>query len=169
VATSLLVQVASAVIIVGVPVILSAWFAGPSRWATAARRFLAPHCRERPALVYWITAVLLGLVFIWGPIPATRNPWEMLLFTILAFAGAHVLRKQMMEEFPDAPAVSVPSAVGEQVHSARSKLGRAGGGSPGSKTPPSKAGELERLAALHERGAISDEEFAAAKRELLAV
>ena len=76
VATSLLVQVASASIIIGMPIILAAWLAGPARWALAARRFLAPHFRERPALPYWITAALLALVFIWGPIPATRNPWD---------------------------------------------------------------------------------------------
>jgi hypothetical protein len=102
VATSLLVQVASASIIIGIPVILSGWFAGPARWAVSGRRFLAPHFRERPGLAYWITAGLLALVFIWGPIPATRNPWTMLLFTILAFVGAHVLRGQIAEEFPDA-------------------------------------------------------------------
>lgn len=101
VATSLLAQVASASIIIGVPIILSAWLAGPARWALAARRFLAPHFRDRPALPYWITAALLALVFAWGPIPATRNPWEMLLFTILAFLGAHVLRDQVANEFPD--------------------------------------------------------------------
>ena len=101
VATSLLAQVASASIIIGVPIILSAWLAGPARWALAARRFLAPHFRDRPALPYWITAALLALVFAWGPIPATRNPWEMLLFTILAFLGAHVLRDQIANEFPD--------------------------------------------------------------------
>jgi hypothetical protein len=101
VATSLLVQVASASIIIGIPVILSAWLAGPARWAIAARRFLAPHFRERPGMAYWITAGLLALVFLWGPIPATRNPLEMLLFTILAFAGAHVLRGQIAEEFPE--------------------------------------------------------------------
>jgi len=103
VATSLLVQVASASIIIGIPVILSAWFAGPARWAVKGRQFLAPHFRERPGLAYWITAGLLALVFLWGPIPATRNPLEMLLFTILAFAGAHVLRGQIAEEFPDLP------------------------------------------------------------------
>lgn len=101
VGTSLLVQVASAAIIIGIPVILSAWLAGPARWAVSARRFLAPHFRERPGLAYWITAGLLALVFLWGPIPATRNPFEMLLFTILAFVGAHVLRGQIAEEFPD--------------------------------------------------------------------
>jgi hypothetical protein len=99
VATSLLVQVAGASIVIGVPVILSAWFAGPAHWAVSARRFLAPHFRARPGLAYWITLALLALVFIWGPIPATRNPWEMLLFTILALLGAHVLRGQIAEEF----------------------------------------------------------------------
>ncbi len=104
VATSLLVQVASASIIIGIPVIFSGWFAGPARWAIAGRRFLAPHFRERPGLAYWIVAGLLALVFLWGPIPATRNPLEMLVFTILAFAGAHVLRGQIAEEFPDTAA-----------------------------------------------------------------
>jgi hypothetical protein len=103
VATSLLVQVASASIVIGIPVVLSGWFAGPARWAVSARRFLAPHFRERPGLPYWITAALLALVFLWGPIPATRNPLEMLLFTILAFAGSYVLRGQIAEEFPDQP------------------------------------------------------------------
>ncbi len=104
VATSLLVQVASASIVIGIPAILSGWFAGPARWAVSARRFLAPHFRERPGLPYWIVAGLLALVFLWGPIPATRNPLEMLLFTILAFAGAYVLRGQIAEEFPDTAA-----------------------------------------------------------------
>jgi hypothetical protein len=161
VATSLLVEVASAVIIVGVPVILSAWLAGPARWAVASRSFLAPHLRARPALAYWVTAGLLALVFIWGPIPATRNPFEMLLFTILAFVGAHVLRDQIEEEFPDVEVVSVRAAISGQFARVRAATGR---------TPraPSTAAELERLMALHERGAITDDEYAAAKGELLA-
>jgi hypothetical protein len=162
VATSLLVQVASAAIIVGVPVILAAWFAGPTRWALAGRRFLAPHFREHPALAYWITVALLLLVFIWGPIPATRNPVEMLLFTILALFGAHVLREQIAREFPDEQPISLRGAIGDRVRSVR------GGGASG-PSAPSKATELERLLALHDKGAITDDEYAAAKRELLAV
>jgi hypothetical protein len=168
VATSLLVQVAGAAIIVGVPVVLSAWFAGPARWAVAGRRFLAPHFRERPGLAYWITAGLLALVFIWGPIPATRNPWSMLLFTVLAFVGTHILRGQIAREFPDAEAVSIHDsiygyahAMGERVRRARAAM------APATSYGPSKAAEIERLAALHERGAINDEEYAAAKRDLL--
>jgi hypothetical protein len=162
VSTSLLVQVASASIIIGVPVILAAWFAGPARWAVAGRRFLAPHFQDRPALAYWITAALLALVFIWGPIPATRNPVAMLLFTILAFVGAHVLRDQIAREFPDAQPVALRAAMGE-------KLGRARAGMTPAPAGPSKANELERLVALHDKGAITDEEYAVAKRELLDV
>jgi hypothetical protein len=107
VATSLLVQVASASIIIGIPVVFSGLLAGPGRWAIAVRRFLAPHFRTHPGLAYWIVAALLALVFIWGPIPATRNPFEMLIFTILAFVGAYVFREQTAKEFPDAGLGSV--------------------------------------------------------------
>jgi hypothetical protein len=160
VATSLLVQVASSAIIVGLPVMASAWLAGPASWAVSIRRFLAPHLRERPALAYWVTAALLALVFIWGPIPATRNPWEILLFTILAFVGAHILRSQIAEQFPDAEHASMRSAISEKVAHARAA-------SSGHQPAPSKAAELERLVALHDRAAITDDEYAAAKRELL--
>jgi hypothetical protein len=162
VATSLLVQVASASIIIGVPLILAGWFAGPARWAVAGRRFLAPHFREHPALVYGITAALLLLIFIWGPIPATRNLLAMLVFTVLALFGAHVLREQIATEFPDAQPISLRAAMGE-------KLGRARGGMRSAPAEPSKTTDLERLVALHDKGAITDDEYAAAKRELLAV
>lgn len=168
VATSLLVQVASASMIIGIPIILSAWLAGPARWAVAARRFLAPHLRERPGLAYWITAGLLALVFIWGPIPATRNPWTMLLFTILAFVGAHLLRGQIAEEFPDAHAVSIRAAFGEYAHVMGEKISHARAATaPATAGGTSKADELERLVALHERGALTDAEYTAAKGELL--
>jgi hypothetical protein len=170
VATSLLVQVAGAAIIVGVPVVLSAWFAGPARWALAGRRFLAPHFRERPGLAYWITAGLLALVFIWGPIPATRNPWSMLLFTALAFVGTHTLRRQIVGEFPDAEAVSIHDSIQGYLHAMSERVRRARAAmAPAAADGPSKAAEIERLAALHDRGAISHEEYAAAKRDLLFV
>jgi hypothetical protein len=107
-----------------------------------------------------VTAALLALVFIWGPIPATRNPWEILLFTILAFVGAHILRAEIAEQFPDAEHASVRATVSEKMAHARA-------GSKGRQPAPSRADELERLVALHDRAAITDDEYAAAKRELL--
>ena len=169
VATSLLIQVASASIIIGVPLIASAWFAGPHRWAVAGRRFLAPHFAARPPLAYLLTAGLLAILFLWDPIPATRNPLMMLLFTVLSFVGAHLLRRQILEEFPDAEPTSIRAslgergrALGERVERLRaSRAGNAGGGD-------SKVAEVERLAALHERQALSDAEYAEAKKAVLA-
>lgn len=168
VATSLLVQVATSSIIIGVPLILAGWFAGPARWAVGGRHFLAPHFRERPALIFWLTAGLLALVFIWGPIPATRNPWEMLLFTILALFGAYVLRQQIEREFPDAQPVSMRAAMGGYAHQFGETVSHMRAAvAPSGHGHDSTAAELERLASLHDRGSLSDDEFAAAKRELL--
>ncbi len=167
VATSLLVQVASASIIIGIPLILAALLAGPARWAVASRRFLAPHFRERPELAYWITAGLLAIVFIWGPIPATRNPWTMLLFTVLAFIGAHVLRGQIADEFPDAKPVSMRGAMSQYAHHVGEKVSHVRVATAGGDGASSTAAELERLVSLRDRGAITDEEYGAAKRNLL--
>jgi hypothetical protein len=176
VATSLLVQVAGAAIFIGVPVILAGWFAGPTRWAVAGRRFLAPYLRKRPNLAYWITAGLLALLFIWGPIPSTRNPLTMLLYAILAFVGAYLLRNQIAAEFPDVPAVSARAALSEYAQGVGEKMSRIraataprdAGAAPGAGAL-SKAEEIERLLALREKGAISEDEYAAAKRELFTV
>ena len=170
VATSLLVQVAVAAIIIGVPLIAAAWLAGPARQAVAARRFWAPHFRERPALAYWITAGLLALLFIWGPIPSTRYPLTMLFYAILALVGAHVLRGQIAEEFPDAPMVSVRAGLGHYAQAVGARIARARAAAAPSRAVarPSKAAELERLVALLDRGAITAEEYEAAKRELFA-
>jgi hypothetical protein len=190
VATSLLVQAAGAAIVIGIPLILAGWFAGPTRFAVAGRRFLAPQLQRRPNLAYWVTAGLLALVFIWGPIPSTRNPITMLLYAILAFVGAYVLRNQIAAEFPDVPAVSARAAlseyaqhVGERVSRIRAATapGAAGpasrdagpasrdaGPAPRDAGVQSKAEEIERLLALREKGAITDDEYAAAKRELFA-
>jgi len=169
VATSLLVEVADASIIIGIPVILSAWFAGPAHWAIAARRFLAPHFRERPSLAYWITTGLLALLFIWGPIPSTRNPPTMLLYTILSFIGTHVLRVQIAEEFPDAEPISLRASMSHYARSVGERIGRARAATAPAAAagPPSTAAEIEHLLALRDRGAITDEEYAAAKRDLL--
>lgn len=167
VATSLLAQVAGASIVIGIPVILSAWFAGPARWAIAGRRFLAPHFRARPGLAYWITAGLLIVVFLWDPIPATRNPPYMLLFTVLSFLGAHVLRRQITEEFPDAEAVSIRASLRDYAQTIGERVGRLRAAPAGGAAGTSKAAELERLAALRDRGALSDEEYAEAKRAVL--
>jgi hypothetical protein len=93
----------------------------------------------------------------------------MLLYTILAFVGALVLRKQIAREFPDAPPVSARVALGQYAQTMGERIARArAAASPAAAPGPlSKAAELERLVALLDRGAITPEEYSAAKRELL--
>jgi hypothetical protein len=44
--------------------VLGAWLAGPTSWATAIRRALAPYLRE-PAIAYGALAVVVAVVVFW--------------------------------------------------------------------------------------------------------
>ena len=52
----------SAFIIVGIPLIAAAWFAGPARLAVRGRRAIAPFLREQPALTFAIVGLISGTV-----------------------------------------------------------------------------------------------------------
>jgi hypothetical protein len=100
IATLRLSEVAGAFIVVGVPLIAAAWLAGPARLAVRARRAIAPFLREHPDWAYGITAAVMGLIFLWNPIPATGKPAGIIVFLALAFLGTYVLRRQTAAEFP---------------------------------------------------------------------
>jgi hypothetical protein len=103
IATSMLSEIAGAFVIVGIPLILAGWFAGPARLAVRARRAIAPFLREQPGLTFAITGSIMLLIFIWRPIPATGRPAGIIVFLALAFLGTEVLRRQTAREFPEAP------------------------------------------------------------------
>jgi hypothetical protein len=100
IATSMLAEIAGAFLFVGIPLIVAAWFAGPAKLATRGRRAIAPFLADNPVAVYGIVAAILLLIFIWGPIPATHRPAGIIVFTVLAFFGVEVLRRQTAREFP---------------------------------------------------------------------
>ncbi len=100
IATSMLKEIAGAFILVGLPLVAAAWFAGPARYAVAARRAIAPFLRERPGWTYGIVAGIMLLIFMWNPIPATGKPVGIIVFLGLAFLGTYILRQQAAEEFP---------------------------------------------------------------------
>ena len=101
IATSMLSEIAGAFVIVGVPLIAAAWFAGPARLAVRGRRAIAPFLRDRPDWTFGIVAAIMALIFIWQPIPATGTPVGIIVFLALAFLGTVLLRRQTAEEFPD--------------------------------------------------------------------
>jgi hypothetical protein len=90
---------------IGVILLAAVWIAGPSRWATAARRWLAPYI-ARPELAFGAAAVLLLLLVWWGPVIQTQR-WQLILAAAIALAlGVEVLRRQTAREFPELVSVT---------------------------------------------------------------
>jgi len=148
VVTSLLAQSAVAGIFVGLVTVLAMWFSGPGARATAGRRWLAPAFRDHPLVVHATLAVVLLLFLAWGPVGTPRRFLAVVILVILAFVGLEILRRQTVRDFPN--------EVGHyDFHWRRRGAERA--------SADDRVESLERLAALHESGALTDEEYEAEK------
>jgi Short C-terminal domain len=158
--TSLLAESAVAGVAVGAIGLAAVWLAGPNRRATAVRHWLAPTFRDRAPLVHGLLAAVILLLLIWGPLGTPRRLLSLVIVTVLAFAGLEVLRRQTVREFPDA----VP---GEAMSLRAAFALPRGASGEGEQAEDSKMDRLERLAALRERGALTDEEYEAEKALLL--
>ena len=148
VVTSLLAQSAVAGIFVGLVTVLAMWFSGPGARATAGRRWLAPAFRDHPLIVHATLAVVLLLFLAWGPVGTPRRFLAVVILVILAFVGLEILRRQTVRDFPN--------EVGHYDFHWRRR--GAGGASADDRVE-----SLERLAALHDSGALTDEEYEAEK------
>lgn len=186
--TSMLHDIAWAVIAGGVPVILAAWLAGPMRAAVALRRAAAPWLIERPEISYGVAGAVVLLVIAWGPLPATRQLIPVLLMIALVALGVWALRRQVAVEFPGVTVSGERASWQARLERARGtmrarlaqarehapRLGAGGGTSANGAgphaapiSPAERIALLERLAALHTQGVLSDEELAAQKAALL--
>ena len=85
----------------------------------------------------------------WGPAGTPRRFLGVVILVILAFVGLEILRRQTVREFPNAVAN----------YDFNPLRRRSGGGA----RPTRRVESLERLAALHESGALTDEEYEAEK------
>ena len=164
IATGLLGQIIGAFIFVGLVVVVAAWFAGPARIAVVARRAIAPFLREHVGATFAIAAAVMVLIFIWDPIPATGTPVGIIVFLALALFGTEMLRRQTAVEFPDARPGDATNAIRERLQARRDRRQRNKGSAPPNAPLPD---QLERLAALRDRGEISAEEYNTAKASLL--
>ena len=168
IATSMLRDVAQATIIGAIPLVLAAVLAGPMRPAVGFRRAAAPWLRTRPDIAYGVLALIVLLVIAWGPIPATRKPIPVLIMIGLLILGLEALRRQTAEEFPDARAGEVSARLRERAGALR----RHGPAPAQAASAPEAAGDgklerLERLARLHDSGALSDGEYETEKAAVL--
>jgi hypothetical protein len=165
--TSLLGEIAGAFVLVGAVLFVAAWFAGPARIFVGIRHAMAPFLREQPVWTFAIAAAVMVLVFIWNPIPSTGTLIGIIVYFALAMFGTEVLRRQTAAEFPDAMPGDAMRALRARWEARREHRHPAGmaGGAHGATV----ADQLEKLAALRERGTITAEEYDAAKRTVLGI
>jgi putative oligomerization/nucleic acid binding protein len=163
--TAILGSIAGAFILFGIVVAVAAWFAGPARLATAARRALAPFLRDQPIWTYAIVLGVMVVIFIWQPIHATGTPAGIIVFLALALLGTEALRRESAIEFPNAQSGDTTAAMRARWDASRA--GRQAEHAPAAGQPASLTEQLERLADLRNKGAISSEEYEAAKANVL--
>jgi hypothetical protein len=167
--TSTLGEIGWATVLYGVLVVLGATLAGPTPPATAVRRWVAPVLNERPGIAWTAVAVAYILVVLWGPTDALRSPWGILVLGALLAAGVYAFRRQTQREFPEKSAGrdlrATLLAATDHVRSWWSSRKPDSGWRIGHHR--STAEELAHIAALHESGALTDEEFARAKKHIL--
>jgi hypothetical protein len=147
--TAILGQIGYAIVLYGVIATLGAVFAGPTRPAVWLRSRLAPILNNSPGIVWGSVAFLYLLAILWGGTHALRTWWGILLLGGLIALGLYALRQETLKEFPGgAPDTADGDMTAVQAHGA----------------PRSAVSELSRLAELHRSGALTDEEFARAKK-----
>lgn len=186
--TSLMTSIATTVIVIGVLFGIAGWLASPTGSARSTRRALAPVLRDYPAYVYALLAVIVGIYFLSAPTQNLRSFLTTLVIAGLAAFGIHELRKQANEEFPDTNYDDVfgrtkdrvvgavkDANLGERASKLRlPEMRKPAGGESEAPTTTLPANDedarlarLERLATLHEKGVLSDEELAAEKARVL--
>jgi len=149
IATSLMVEAASAAIMYGVVLIFSAWLAGTTRLATGTRRLLAPYLRE-PAIAYSGLAVIVLILLAWAPTPAFHRLIPTLILIALLAFGVEVLRRKTAREFPNASRE-------DSMAQLRERFSNIGGSSK--RKQQGRLEDLERLGRLRDSGVLSQEEF----------
>jgi hypothetical protein len=183
--TSLMTSIATTVIVVGALFGIAGWLASPTGSARSSRRALAPVLHEHIGYAYALLAIVVGIYFISAPTQNLRTFLTTLAIAGLAAFGIHELRKQACEEFPDADLGAAfgrtrervvgavkDANIGERVAALRLPEMRRPGSAAEAETSTAHGEDtrlerLERLAALHEKGVLSDEELAAEKKRVL--
>ena len=212
--TSLMVSIATTIIVVGAFFSAAGWLASPTGSARGTRRVIAPALNRYLPYCYGGLAVVLAIYLVTASDVGLRLFLTVVVLGIMGAFGLRELAKQTDEEFPGLTFADVTAPTRKRIDKAVSdaKLGeraskiklpdvkrpdvkrpsgmgipdvrRPGGGQgvgrrgeASAPPPPSRAeamqeedarlSSLERLATLHEKGVLSDAEFAAEKARLL--
>ncbi len=111
--TSLLGELAWALIVYGAVILIGTWFAGPTRYATRARKAIGPALIERPEIGWCLLGGIYLLLILWGPVPALRNWVGVLVLGGLIALGYEAFRRVLKGELGSGepgPPASPPAA-----------------------------------------------------------
>jgi hypothetical protein len=201
--TSLMISIATTIIVVGVFFAAAGWLSSPTSAARGTRRVIAPALSRYLPYCYGGLVVILGIYLLSASGVGLRTFLTAVVIGGMAAVGLHELSRQTAEEFPELTFADVLAPTRKRIATAVSdaNLGerasklklpdvkRAEGGRPSGLGIPdvrrpgaggrrgssaqvmreedARLSSLERLATLHEKGILSDEEFAAEKARLL--
>jgi len=193
--TDLLKSIAWTVIWASLVLIVGSWLISPNKAAASSRKFLAVPFGRYPGAVYALLA-LVAFIFLITGAGDQRGFLVRLMIVILVGIGTFFFRRQLMLENPDADFSGVndffeksrskaKEAWGNRPRDITKNLPKIGSGdkvgadkdSDGAETAvlpavaeadpeTARLDRLERLASLHERGVLTDEEFAEEKARL---
>ncbi|MDO8186996.1 hypothetical protein Q5424_20490 [Conexibacter sp. JD483] len=96
--TSLLAELASVAVIVGLFALLGAWLVGPGRRATSLRGLMTPGLSAPLGAVLGGAAVVYLALLAWGPLTVLRRPLPIVVFGVLLVVGVWLLRAQALRE-----------------------------------------------------------------------
>jgi hypothetical protein len=186
--TSLMVSIATTVIVFGVLFGLAGWLGSPTGSARASRRFMTPFLRDYAPYVYTGVAILVCIYFLSGPTQNLRTFLTTLILAGFIAFGIHELRKQTSEEFADAQLSDYFGGAKERMTGAiksanlserasRLRLpemrrpngdsGRSEAAAPPADEADTRLRRLTQLTELRDKGALTEEEFAAEKARVL--
>jgi hypothetical protein len=160
--TSLLASIAHEVMIAGGFFVIASWLASPHPSSVAARRALAPVLRDYPVAVMSVLGVA-GLIWLLDAVGSTRALLVRLALLVAAGVGVYELRRTTIAEFPGATLGEMPARMRLRLRALRRRRVPA---APALDPEDRRLERLERLAALRERGALTDAEFEAEKAAL---
>jgi drug/metabolite transporter (DMT)-like permease len=98
IATQLLRDIGRNSVAIGVLILLAAALAGPSRSATAVRRFIGPAVTGHPAVLWGGAAVLFLLLVLWAPLPVLETWWGALTAAAILAVAVEALRRRCAQD-----------------------------------------------------------------------
>jgi hypothetical protein len=163
---------------VGVLFVVASWLAGPGARAIDTRHFLAPALRAR-VWPYVALAVVGLLLLLTGPVSDFSRYLLVAVLVALGVVWIEVMRAQTMREFPGAAGSDLLEEMRTRLSTWWEDSRRPAGAAAApvaaaAAVPPSPppgsdvASGLAALSELHAKGELTDEEYAAAKAQVLA-